>query len=153
MANTLAGEIWNNYFSSFIEICLFYVSSIMEIAVTLDCYLSIITASRFKFLLSKTSFYAIVSGSVVFSIVLHIYYLLGFEVVGVQTSLQTRANVTFDYEKFYTVKTSFGRTDTYKVFSLIHSVIRDFIILLIILVLNVFILGEMRAFIPFVEDF
>jgi hypothetical protein len=146
MANTLAGEIWNNYFSSFIEICLFYVSSLMEIAVTMDCYLSIITASRFKFLLSKTSFYAIVSGSVVFNILFHVYYLLGYAVVGAQVSLQTTANVTFEYEKFYTVKTSFGRTDTYKVFSFSHSVFRDFIILLIILLLNALILAEMRAF-------
>jgi hypothetical protein len=146
MANTLAGEIWNNYFSSFIEICLFYVSSIMEIAVTLDCYLTIITASRFKFLLSKTSFYVIVSGSVLFSTIFHVYFLLGYSVVSVKVSLQTIANVTSEYEKFYTVKTTFGQTDTFKVFSLIHSILRDVVMLFVILLLNVLVLKELKAF-------
>jgi hypothetical protein len=72
--------------------------------------------------------------------------LLGFEVVGVQTSLQTSANVTFDYEKFYTVKTDFGRTDTYKVFSFIHSILRDVVMLFVIIILNMLVLKELKAF-------
>jgi hypothetical protein len=48
IANTFAGEIWNNYFASYTEICLMYVSSLMEVIMTFDCYLSL--KNRWQFL-------------------------------------------------------------------------------------------------------
>jgi hypothetical protein len=149
MANTLAGEIWNNYFASFIEICLMYVSSMLEVVVSLDCYLSI--RNRWKFMRTKTMFYVMTIGSIAFSVIYHIYYLYGWVVVEVNVRRvlnETTANGTsltyYEYQYFKTASTSFAKTDVLKFFSLFHTIFRDVIILFLILVLNVLILIEMR---------
>jgi hypothetical protein len=149
MANTLAGEIWNNYFATYTEICLMYVSSLMEVIMTLDCYLSI--SKRWKFLLKEKMFYVIISSAIVFSFLYHTYYLFGWVVVGVDMSRavnETSANGTttfvFEYQIFKTVRTSFAKSSLLKFLSVFRTMLRDVVLLLIILVLNMLILIEMR---------
>jgi hypothetical protein len=136
------------YFGGYLEIVLTYVASFLEVAITLDCYLSIIIATRFKFLLNKASFYTITGGSVAFAFLYHVYVLLEYTIkVDVRKSGESSTNSSVNFEKYYySAKTSLGKTETIKYLVLVHSLIRDALILLIILPLNLLILKEIRTF-------
>jgi hypothetical protein len=147
MANSLAGEIWNLYFATYTEICLMYVSSLMEVIMTLDCYLSI--TKRWKFLLKEKMFYVIISSAIAFSVLYHTYYIFGRIVAEVDISRsmnETSVNGTTAFFVEYKIaKTSFGKSRVFKFLSSFRTILRDIALLIVTIVLNTLILIEMRS--------
>jgi hypothetical protein len=78
MFHTLAGKVWNLYLAGYAEYVFLNVSSIMDVAATLDCYLSI--TGKLKLLTNRTAFYATVAVALLFECGMNWYFLVELKI-------------------------------------------------------------------------
>lgn len=146
MIETRAGLVWYWYLNFYGEQSLLYVSSIMEIAATLDCLISVRGAtSRFKWLLSQLTFGIVVVVAVVFSFLFNSFIMFqGYIVPNPVNRTIGDSNETHQLTLYRMQYTPF-RTSALSLDLLgVQALLRDIAFPAIIITLNLIILIEMK---------
>lgn len=139
MQTSFAGQVWYIYFFIYFQSSIYYVSSLMEIAATIDCWVSI--KRKYKLLSSNTTFYSVVAFSIIFAFGFHIFEVFSFAILPREVNV-TVGNMTVETTIYYQ-----GNTDasqSLQVVFAIDAVIRDFAFLAIIVFFNILIFWELQ---------
>jgi hypothetical protein len=123
-------QLWYIYFYYYLEEICFTASGLLEIFATLDCF-SLIT-KKIKGILLKKNIIIIVAAIYLFNCSFLIFYIFRSEIKG-----PIVANTSI-YGK--PTKTAFYKTETFQYLHLSKTIMRDYITLVVIVVLNVLIL-------------
>lgn len=135
---SLMGSMWMIYFQNYALPCLFYVSSLLEMAATLDCL--ILFWDKLKWLISKTAFYIITTSILIFSFTFHIYIFWQLSIEEVRTvDSENKTQITYrpKYEPFRFSQVSLSLIAA-------ESFIRDVLFLVVLVLINILILVELR---------
>lgn len=118
-----------------------FFSSLMEIAATFDCLISI--RQKYKWLISNISFWLVVSSSIVFSFGYHVYTFFQFSVGIRYTNTTVNGSVT-QSSYYYQKQSSFRFSQVSLNLLTAEALIRDVVFLVILIILNFFILLELK---------
>jgi hypothetical protein len=133
-------NFWRYLFSNCLIPTLQISSDLLEIAATIDCALSI--NKKFKFWFKSISFYIVLITIFILSFGIGSYYLIYWKI---EHSTRFNKSLNRTITVFY-VAPNFLKVNlkSYYVFNLVQSFIRDLILLLILLALNIYILVKLR---------
>lgn len=134
--------IWYWYLNYYAEYSLLYVSSLMEIAATFDCLISV--WNKYKWMLSGLAFWIVVICSFVVSFAYHSYIILQAYIAPYNQTIQVSENVTKTILKYRYINTPFYGSQTSINLMLAESLIRDLGFLVIIFLLNFLVLLEIK---------
>jgi hypothetical protein len=133
-------QIWNIWFNWYGMLIMQLLSGIFEVAASFDCFLTINKFKKFKFFYSSTFFYIVTIVAIVYSSIFYIYLLFIYEIVATYST--NSLNTT--QISYRTVETNFSTTKLAKNLKFTHMAVRDIIILLLLLIINIFIFKTMR---------
>jgi hypothetical protein len=129
MSNWYIFQIWAIWFYNYVEFIAETVSAILEIAATFDCLITI--NKTFIYCQRKSFFYLFSTLILVGFTLFYLIFPLGYKI--------KKHDSNFDYNY-----NDFGSTSFYSHITIIDSIIRDGIFLLIIITLNKFVLDLLK---------
>jgi hypothetical protein len=135
--------IWGHYYGELVlELC----SGFIEIAATFDVLITF--NKRFYFLQKKKAFYYVLVLTLLYSAIFYIYILFEFDIVLKQFakhSFNATSNTTNQIiVEGYISESKFQKYLSFRILSYLHSFQRDFLIIIILIILNCLILKSLR---------
>jgi hypothetical protein len=123
-------QVWYVYFYSYGAEANLMFSGLIEIAATFDCLITI--KNQLKCLMTRLAFYVILISMMTFSFLINIFYLWTINIVQVKENTTTFYSVeSVELNSFYSL-------------SITKSVIRDFIVVILLVAMNLVILILMK---------
>jgi hypothetical protein len=131
ISKTLVMAIWRNYFNLYLSNLMYLASGLFEVAASFNCAISI--ENKLKWFQTKLSFYLTVTAIFGFCFLFHSYQLFGHTI--------TNTNTTNNEYKLK--QTDFAFSISFRNLKLSSTVLRDFVVLIFLIILNVYILYKM----------
>jgi hypothetical protein len=132
-------QVWRIYFNYYLSKVFYLASGLFEIAASLDCFFLINRNMNNTFFMNRQTFQIITLIILIFSFTFHSFYIFSNKIHPVD-EIYNNKTVTI----YRTIQTSFGKSEISENLNLTHTILRDFIVLLCLLVINTSILLKIK---------
>ena len=147
---TLATQIWYVWLFYYLRNVVELASGFLEVAATFDCLICI--KQKFAHLKTNLTCYIVVISLTVFSAIFYIFRLMVYDIVEKRSAKNVTMTTSEGLNRtmlitssYYVIQsTAFSKSVLNKVFMFVHVSLRDALVMILTIILNIFLVGTLK---------